>query len=1486
MESSYSESLKILSEESGLPFEVEGRGVSSVSDAVAFVQAVDALALSSVPGSSIRSIALLSLHLSFLATLTDAERAAYCDEAEDPAVSAARSEEIKLAKCCFPAEGYHSDPQSQALCLWKALLNPEEQREPTNLEYDRIGRVVALAQRTDRLLSLGGDDRLTLVEHPSPFPAGHPVNNSEEKAGNRAVKLNKYYAAAIPRRGLVQRGSCTCSSITAAQFRRADKLRQTMLLRTLLVAAAAELHGGPESQIFCEEDLDIELWETEYSSIRKSLADLFCLPQIPDSKAPPKVAARVTGPNGQATIHSDVGSAAAEASDRSLLSSPPIIICPSGSDAEYIPLVIAKVRAASIRAATAESELQAAAKVISLIVAAGEVGSGTASAAAGNHFSSVTPRGNAVKPNTALRRAGSNHPNRDAASGDGLEVSVDIELLVPRASDGRLVDTDAAVEARVTRILFGEALHGSTATRSALDTPTVVVLHLVCCSKTGLIIPSLNTVARLKQQFTNRLVVAVDACQLRCRLEMVRTYVDAGCIVLTTGSKFFGGGAFCGAIVLPDSEKDILEQFLGRFPRETVQEVLPAGLRDFLTAHDVPPSMPFLRSFICPTLGSAPAPCHDGKLSEMRWTNPGLVLRWATALHHMESYAKLPQGIIGALSNAWVRHVTREISKTGTENSAFCRLHVYGDNIHPELPGGVHGVVSVQMFVPGDIETGSGGLRGQDSGTRPVTLDEAKLIHRLMCEDLSYWATWTVDHRPIDVAMEGHSAADIAAFLGMRAMIGQPVKLGDGSPTPSQSHQTSKGALSLYPVVLRLALGASTVITLAQGATERFRGCSDLKDLVASSAAVANIVAEDCAIIRKLGWIGRNWHHILNPAGRQPSSQPMGPQVTTTMRGTVDAQMAQRHLEIDRAFAGDAASAATSWHSIATTTTQSAKPSPGVLSMPAAHCILSSICTARGGGTKEETKPPNCFILYDLDALDRAFDDVVLAFSRPPAVQSTLGSSTLHCLAIKSCPVTYILSCAIRKGLGLEAASLGEVVLALQVGCPPDKVVFDSPCKTKDEIIYALRHGVRINANSLQELTKIREALLFLAQESHEGGHSTSSLPNSRIGLRVNPLVGAGSIQALSTACVGSKFGVPLWPLDGEIASLQPAAGLGSHAHSDGLRRRLEKRQALAEVFAAAPFLSSIHCHVGSQGMPLSLLAEGARRTVAFCDEIEAAILRKERGEENRETTPPRRRILSVDIGGGLGVNYESPTVSPTFTDYVRALNDSCPSLLGDVSNPKEVVTEFGKSLVCKAAVLVARIEDVWPIDDLTLPVAEGASTASIAATESDPLPRVMSIAHAGADLLLRTAYCPDKFKHRVSLATSAGQPIEIATGTVTAPSETQRLPCRLTIAGPLCFSGDLVISDAVLPTPREGDNCIIHDAGANTLSLHSKHCSRQAPAVIGFRRRTAVHHAGHRAGNASPEQQDHEQEQEQASIVAVCLKPEEALEDMLRFWG
>mmetsp|Transcript_17830 Transcript_17830/g.28763 ORF Transcript_17830/g.28763 Transcript_17830/m.28763 type:complete len:202 (+) Transcript_17830:169-774(+) len=113
----------------------------------------------------------------------------------------------------------------------------------------------------------------------------------------------------------------------------------------------------------------------------------------------------------------------------------------------------------------------------------------------------------------------------------------------------------------------------------------------------------------------------------------------------------------------------------------------------------------------------------------------------------------------------------------------------------------------------------------------------------------------------------------------------------------------------------------------------------------------------------------------------------------------------------------------------------------------------------------------------------------------------------MHACAVKANPLAYFLTRARDLGHGAECASISEVVHSLSVGFEPDRVVFDSPCKTAAEIEYALRKGVHLNMDNLQELERVEQILTRV-----ELG------PKSIVGIRVNPLVGAGTIAAFSVS--------------------------------------------------------------------------------------------------------------------------------------------------------------------------------------------------------------------------------------------------------------------------------------------------------------------------------------------------------------------------------
>lgn len=290
---------------------------------------------------------------------------------------------------------------------------------------------------------------------------------------------------------------------------------------------------------------------------------------------------------------------------------------------------------------------------------------------------------------------------------------------------------------------------------------------------------------------------------------------------------------------------------------------------------------------------------------------------------------------------------------------------------------------------------------------------------------------------------------------------------------------------------------------------------------------------------------------------------------------------------------------------------------------PAPEPILAS---AIRQGLLDEDAPAALF--YDLDALRARLSALSTAFP-----------GALHALAVKACPLPALLGPAVREGFGLEVASEGEIALAHHLGAPADRVVFDSPAKTRREIALAAARGYRLNIDNLEELGRVRELL--------EGGDPRAPRPRS-VGVRINPGLSGGRIAATFTARKGAKFGVDLE----------------------------DDRGALLDAFSAHPWLDGLHVHAGSQGVPLSVLVDAVARVAELGAEIEA------RGS----------RLRLFDIGGGLPVAYRPGEAAPDFAEYAAALRERLPGLF---NGRLAIVTEFGRAVFARAAFAASRVEYV-----------------------------------------------------------------------------------------------------------------------------------------------------------------------------------------------
>ncbi len=258
--------------------------------------------------------------------------------------------------------------------------------------------------------------------------------------------------------------------------------------------------------------------------------------------------------------------------------------------------------------------------------------------------------------------------------------------------------------------------------------------------------------------------------------------------------------------------------------------------------------------------------------------------------------------------------------------------------------------------------------------------------------------------------------------------------------------------------------------------------------------------------------------------------------------------------------------------------------------------------------------------------------------NRLKQVASAFPPSSMHTVAIKANPLPPLLQYIRKQGFAVEAASMGELQLALEAGFREDQIVFDSPIKTVKELQFALQNNILLNVDNFQELARIDS----IWHPRHQ----------SPVGIRVNPQVGAGSIVTTSVADHYSKFGIPL----------------------------KEQDKQLLQAYRKHKWLKGIHIHIGSQGCSLHQLLKG----------LETVLLHLSSWRENY---PELNKQLSfLDIGGGLPVSYHEDQEPPSMKKYADAIK-----LLLEKYRWQHLllITEFGRYYHVNSGFSMSKVEYV-----------------------------------------------------------------------------------------------------------------------------------------------------------------------------------------------
>jgi diaminopimelate decarboxylase len=331
--------------------------------------------------------------------------------------------------------------------------------------------------------------------------------------------------------------------------------------------------------------------------------------------------------------------------------------------------------------------------------------------------------------------------------------------------------------------------------------------------------------------------------------------------------------------------------------------------------------------------------------------------------------------------------------------------------------------------------------------------------------------------------------------------------------------------------------------------------------------------------------------------------------------------------------------------------------------------------------------------------------------------------------AVKANANPKILRIIREAGLGADCVSGGEIEASIKAGYPASKIVYAGVGKADWEIDLGLDNDIFcFNVESIPELEVINE----LAAKKGKV---------ARVAFRLNPNVGAHTHANITTGLAENKFGIAMRDMLTVINEAQNMANVK---------------------------FVGLHFHIGSQILDMGDFQALCNRVNELQDELERH----------------RIQVEHINVGGGLGVDYEHPNRLPIpdfkayFDTYAKKLK---------LRNGQTLHFELGRAVVAQCGSLITR----------TLYIKEGAT-------------KRFAIVDAGFPDLIRPALY--QAYHKIENITSEE------------PKE------AYDVVGPICESTDVFAKQIDLNKTRRGDLLAIRSAGAYGEIMASQYNCRKLP--------------------------------------------------------
>ena len=361
------------------------------------------------------------------------------------------------------------------------------------------------------------------------------------------------------------------------------------------------------------------------------------------------------------------------------------------------------------------------------------------------------------------------------------------------------------------------------------------------------------------------------------------------------------------------------------------------------------------------------------------------------------------------------------------------------------------------------------------------------------------------------------------------------------------------------------------------------------------------------------------------------------------------------------------------------------------------------------------------FYYYDTNILRQTLDAIKAETQKHP-------NYFVH-YAVKANANMKVLQIINEAGLGIDCVSGGEIEQVLAAGFPASKIVFAGVGKSDWEIELGLDKDIFcFNVESIPELEVINQI-------------AAAKGKTASVCFRINPNVGAHTHANITTGLAENKFGIAM--------------------------EDMEKVILLAKTLTNIRF-RGLHFHIGSQILEMDDFVALANRINELQDKLEAAGL----------------PIEIINVGGGLGIDYDNPQQNPipNFAAYFDTYSKYLKLRPGQT-----VHFELGRSVVGQCGALITRVNYV----------KEGSYKKFV-------------IVDAGFTDLIRPALY-DAHHKTINLCSEAEE-------------ETYD------VVGPICESSDVFARGIQLPKTHRGDLIAMLSAGAYGEIMASTYNCRRLP--------------------------------------------------------